>query len=221
MKSIDSEALSLLNRSLGLAGSGSQRTELEDGHVTQVLDIIPVARRGLTPPGTGGIFTALYSFSHGAGVTSESVTVDPYNIAAATAPNQWPTPVPQGMDVWLLGMAGNIFSGTAGNFTSAGSYLHGLWDEVAWSVDETGAYQGPGVVAPVYTLAYWDTQTNFDAAFSVLFNSTNLQSFYQLGRRIRRGETVQLISLAANAVGVQFNLMLGLFPEGFGQDALT
>ena len=59
MKKIDSQALDVLQKALGLSGPGSPITELTDGVVDQVLEVGGVIRRSRTQAGTEGIHAAV------------------------------------------------------------------------------------------------------------------------------------------------------------------
>ena len=64
MKRIDSDALGILTKALGLTGAGSQLTELADGVVDQALDVVPIVRRGRVIGASEGLFTAIMRNVH-------------------------------------------------------------------------------------------------------------------------------------------------------------
>ena len=63
---MNSQALVLLDRMLGLSGSssGEQYTTLDDGNVQQVVEISDIARRSLTPASSVGLFGMIMISSH-------------------------------------------------------------------------------------------------------------------------------------------------------------
>jgi len=200
---------------LGMAGRGSGQTDLDDGGLTQVIDVVPIVRRSRAPVGTSGIFAGAFVVVMGAGATTEDAAIDPYNPGALIADEPWPNPVPTDLDVWLLGASGTIAAGTAANFTEAMLNVVYAATTEAWGVDEAG---DPTVEAPSnFGVAVWDSQDNI-AGRIVLLSEVGA-AYTKIGLRLRRGNTLRASVGASNAVTVRITVTLGLFPVGLGQDA--
>lgn len=209
MKRIDSDALGLVNRSLGMTGAGAPETELHDGEVFQVVDVSQSARRGRVLAGTTGIFTGLLRNIH-LGSGDLTTTVNPYDAIGGVAP--FPVPIPQSFDLWLLSAAVRRNSGT-------GTLLCNL--------EITYPFQGFGLddmdVAVVATLAHpvalWDAiVTSGSISFGVLAGSELPEAI--LNRRLPRATGAQLTfrSTASAISTYSLQLVLGLFPISLGQD---
>ena len=211
MRSIESGALALLDRILGLGAGGEQFAMLDDGHVSQVLDVAPVARRSLPPQ--GGLFWGLLRNVHGAGATAETSTVNPYTTAHVYS--GWPSPVPEGFDVWLAGTTLE-FLGTYGNFTRAALDMTVHAPRQGFGVDQAGAAATPAAGVIRMGLCRWDETSVFDGIYIGLQESGDM--WMPLGIRIPRGTELDFRSHATNAVTMDCGLLLGLFPAGLGQD---
>jgi len=216
-KIIDSQALGVLNRALGVTGSSAtQTTELEDGKVFQTLDITGVARRGRTQGNTGGLYRGLLRNIHTDAETLTS-TIDPYN-AGANATSPYPPAMPQSFDVWLLGACVTRLSG-GGTFTGS---LKIEQVEQGWGVDDSAA----AVVAEVdMVVAFWNA---INAGSATPFGVTQTREpWKRLGIRIPRRERLPTAGIvltfdSTSSLTATFDcsVMLGVFPAGFGQDGL-
>jgi len=217
MRSIDSDALAPINRSLGIAGgtdaSKASETQLDDETVVQVYDVIGAARRGRAPVGDG-LFYLIIATIH---VADAALTtdIDPYD-AGIFAQNGYPAPVPDGFDLWLVSaslissadifqdcaLALNVPATTNGIFvvntdgvltTATGAATHGL---CLWSAES----------APVDGIVFGVTGTG--------------QINVPIGVRIRRGTLVRFISEVTAAAAHQndLRLLFGIMPSTLGQD---
>ena len=118
MTVIDSSALTVLRRALGIAGTGSGHTELDDDNLSQVIDVVPISRRSLAFG--SGIWQMQMIFVH-SNTTGRNIIFDPYRpavTAGGTAANKngYPTIVPEGFDVWLIAMS--VTTNDATDFSS-------------------------------------------------------------------------------------------------------
>ena len=213
MTKIDSAALTTTNRMLGLAGgSASAQTVLNDGDVTQTLDVIPVARRSLAPGANGGIFFGVMQNVHTAAGAVATVS-DVYNMGGLNN-EPFPQPVPRSLDLWLLRMSLSQ-TGTAARFTSAFACVRLPATMQGFSQNQAGA----AVSATAYnmTVAEWDQVHD-----GVGQNSKTLQHSYDLGMRLSP-QTELYFESAQNGVGAvtaTLVCLLGLFPIGTGQDVV-
>ena len=214
MRDIDSSALILLDRIMGLGSGGEQTAVLDDGHVSQILDINEIARRSLTLADTAGIFLAYFENTHGAG-NSQLSTASVYNPGTTVATGSYPSVVPAAYDVWLLGVGAGISSGTATNFAE-GCFSMEAIGNFGLGVDQAGAFATPGSGAVDFIVARWDAQTSC-GGIVFLINEEG-QSFHPVARRIPRGGRLQFGSDSTGAVVVMAYALLGFFPSGLGQD---
>lgn len=214
MRLLKSSALSILNKAIGLAGGSgiSGETKLDDENLSQILNTNEIIRRSRSLAGSGGISFGSLQVASGAGATTETATLDPYN-AGVTATPPWPAPVPDLFDVWMIGASVFFVSGTAANFndgllfTTYGAGSQGL------SVDEAGLTIG-GVSGSI-PLGNW---INIEVGSFDAGERDGGGMFLSLDRRLRRGETINFRVDASNAVVCQCNVILGLFPVALGQD---
>jgi len=217
VKRIDSDALGILTKALGLSGSGSPMTELADGVVDQALSVNEIVRRSRTLAGASGIYAASMSNVH---TDAETITtsVNVYNVAAG-ATSIWPVPVPEQFDAWLLGASMRRVSGT-GTITSLLAIQFPA-ASLGWGVDDSGV--AITAVDPM-GLVSWNgliTTATIDG---------NRQGsggpYIHLGIRIPRGTgastgTLRFSSVSSATSTWKCNLILGLFPVSLGQDGIV
>lgn len=211
-KRIDSDALGILNKALGLTGSGVPGpTELMDGTVDQVIAVNDLARRGRTQAATTGIYNpAMVNLSTGAETTT--TTVNPYtNTVGIVAP--WPAPVPEQFDVWLLGVAANQSGGTTWD---AALYINPPDAQQGWGVDQSGA---AAVSSIQYAVAYFDATATATHTFGVTAGGE--LPWQPIGIRLPRGATLIWVVDHADVSTVVAQLTLGLFPIALGQDVVV
>lgn len=212
-KIVDSDALAFVTRALGLTGAGAATTELIDGTVDQVLDIVPLVRRGRTFASTQGIFTGILQNVH---TDAESLltSVDPYEFGATGLVAPWPSPVPPQFDIWLLGAVVRRESGS-GTFTGI------LETHIAvqgWGIDDSG-------VAVVSTLGFpivrWDAVVTETIVFGVTAGGE--LPYAPIGMRLpRSGEsTLAFRSTSSLTSTYSCQVVLGLFPVSLGQDGMV
>jgi hypothetical protein len=177
---------------LGLAGgSASAQTVLNDGDVTQTMDVIPVARRSLAPGANGGIFFGVMQNVHAAAGAVATVS-DVYNMGGLNN-EPYPQPIPRSLDLWLLEMSLSQ-SGTAARFTDAFACVRFPATMQGFSQNQAGA----AVSATAYnmTVAEWDRL------------SPQTQLYFESEQNGAGTVTATLVCL------------MGLFPIGTGQDVV-
>ena len=231
-RTMNSQALVLLDQMLGLSGpGGEQYTTLDDGNVQQVIEISEIARRSLTPAGTAGIYSAICkNRAEGAAGLNDNV-VDPYDLADSFTVDQdtnaWPTPVPRGFDVWLIDAS--VWTETNPSRVD--------WMELDLTVpsnhqaffvtrDSMGTPDQGTNDLTHQGLVRWDTALDDDtvtgAATVIRWATENGTINASINKRIRRGTTINFKSHTnAQYVDCYVGLTLGLFPEGLGQDVVT
>jgi len=216
MKRVTSDALGIVNRSLGLAGADSSgATEFLDSVVFQGVDLSQLIRRGRTLAGSTGLFLAVNEHIHaGAGVLNNDVF--PYAQAVGRQ-EPWPNPVPMHFDVWYLGASLNIDTAGAGTLTAAKINLNIQAPAVAWAQDDMDA--ATTISEQRVPLASWNAE---ETAGGERYGVGFLGAFEQKVIRIRRGTEIEFRSTVAGAaLTVIFQVYLGLFPNGLGQDGAT
>ena len=218
MKRVDSDALNVLTKALGLTGRGAPVTELTDGIVDQSLDVVPIIRRGRTLAGSEGIFTAVFNNEHTDAETIAN-SIDPYKVPAAIAIAPYPAPeMPKQFDVWLLQAHMIRISGSS-TIRAMLEYQYPPTLQ-GWGVTDSGV----AVVAnPAVTLAYWDAAINIGTkTFGGLAAAEQplapIRPF-----RLPRAVDGPLIftSVSTLTTVMQLQVILGVFPIALGQDGIV
>lgn len=216
-KEIDSQALGLLQKSLGLAGAGSAQTELLDSEVLQVLDVGVAARRGMTLAGSGGIYRGVLRNVHPGADTQQSHWLA-YAAPTGSVQNAYPTPVPDNFDVWILSASVTRPSGS-GNVEAALTLFN--WRQgFGHENDETPVDDNIPVC-----VGFWD---NVVAVVELIILQRDGNPVVRLGYRIPRspddgtvgGTGVRFASTTTAAAQYECQIIFGVFPVGLGQDAL-
>lgn len=223
-KAIHSGALTILNRILGIAGSrtGASQTDLDDGNLSQVLNVNPIVRRSRTPGNTGW-FYFLIENNH-AGADDEVGTVDPYGIGAGgngavapypIAPVDGGKGVPPDLEVHLIGVGLNRNS-ASGALAGALCAIIPLTTQQGFGVDDAGAQHLAGININV---ARWDSINSATTAFGegVGVSATGVP-FVPVNMRIPRGALIRFSSTSGAAAIFTMYGVLGLFPISLGQD---
>jgi len=218
MPLIEGNQLRLLNRIFGLAGDGiSGTTQLDDKGITLVSEVSAIMRRG----DTYGVLTGWYQGTlenvH-SGADDEVSSIDPYAPgASAVAP--YPANVPEGFDIWLLGVGGRRSSGSGG-LTAGAASVNPDAVTAGWGQDDGGA--ALGAIAPRIIVAQFDGLSTINAGFSLPPMITEQGLTYQpVGMRVPRGALMDFHSTAAAAAEFQMSFVIGLYPEGLGQDVVV
>ena len=230
-RTMNSQALVLLDRMLGLSGSGGEQyTTLDDGNVQQVLEIGPVARRSLTFAGEAGLYVIGMRSDADTVANIARNSVDPYNFAAeltVSGPtNGYPVPVPRGYDVWII-------RASAYSNTTAGHDWLQLNVQLPSSSMALYSYAADGGAESQLTndrsnvaLCRWDTilagDTLTGSSAEYVWATENGTTSPEFGMRIPRGSRLDWITSAiATGTQAQCRVILGVFPEGLGQDVAT
>lgn len=208
-KKVDSDALALANKALGLFGvSALGETEFDDDRLVQSINMVDIIRRGRTLAGTTGIFGAVLQNAHG-GVGSAISTETPYDVQSADPTSPWPNPMPDLFDIWLLSCGWARTAGV-GNVDFALLALR-LPGTTSWGTDDNGA--AVSVVAEI-PLANWDGLIFVENAWG------RPPRGMALPMRLPRGCTLIFESTVAAAATVNCNMILGIFPISLGQDVV-
>ncbi len=217
MKRIDSDALGVLNRSLGLTGAGSQLTELEDGIVDQILSVNEIARRGRTQADVQGIYTPTLRNEH---VDVETVNneIDPYNVGSTVLVAPYPDPVPAQFDIYLMGASLRHVSGTASGMAVATLSLTVGTASQGWGKKDNSNII---LVSQQMRLAFWDAMVSDGTNFGI--RAADRGPHQRIGLRLPRGgggTTLSFRSISTVTVAIDCQMILGLFPAALGQDVV-
>lgn len=218
MKVVDSQALGMVQKALGVTGSSPGVTEFLDRTLDQTLDVTPIVRRSRTLGLSAGIHMATLRNIH---TDAESLASnwEPYHSGVGVR-SPWPDPVPDTFDVWLLAAAVRQNSGS-GTFLGALTINYPL-AALAFGIDDSGV----AIAATSETgLVVWDSVVT---AGPVMGLKEDGQPWARLGIRIPRyvfpttAAEVSLVFRSTSSLTATFDLQLtmGLFPVGLGQDAI-
>lgn len=215
-KRIDSDALHILNRSLGMTGAGSAVTELTDGVVDQMLEIGQIARRGRALGPGGGMFFPTIRNEH---TDAEGIrtNIDPYNVGTTGLVAPYPNPVPPQFDLYLIGASIRTAAGTSGGMSAATLSIEVPTPAEGWGLTDSGVAV---LVAEPIRLANWNAMAS-DGATTYGILATNRGPHQRIGLRLPRvsGMFISFASVSTVTVSVDCQMIIGLFPVALGQDA--
>lgn len=217
---VDSDALTSVAQVLGISGTGAKAgvgsafTELDESRLDQIVSVNDMVRRSRAPAGTAGWFFAAFDCNMGAGVTSETASLNVYAPGASLVNAPFTGVVPRDFDIWLIGHSAVISGATAGNFSDAGLRLECPVTHEGVGVQEDGSKPSPTVGN--FQLVSWDS-TIVVGGRQILIDA-NGNSYFPLGIRIRRGQLLKFDCSATNVVVVRGTCIMAMLPAGLGQD---
>lgn len=212
-REFDSPGLRELARVLQISSGSPQQVDIQDSIVQQTIDLDPFLRRGLTPAGSLGIFTATILNTH---IGSDTITtdIDPYAPATTFVGNGYPPVIESELDVWLL-------AAHARNITGSGDFGGGF---LGVRTDPNGMGWRNEATATVMDQLYATFNQEAGAGnANVLRMSTSGAVFIRGPIRIRRGLsqiTFETVKSGVGAGSYKAFLTLGVFPAGMGQDVV-
>jgi len=217
MVELNSDALTLMRRMLDIAGTGSSVTELDDGNLTQVVNVNDIVRRSRTQGISSGWYICMLRNVH-SGADDESSEIDPYAPGdSAAGQSAYPSIVQAGFDVWICGAwvsrssgAGELTAGELDLDTNASAQFQG------WAQDDSGAAvsSGTGVELTQWELLHAPASGVNVMGIEVGTGLTRSR----IVQRVRRGLFLRFNSTSAAAATFDCNMLIGLFPSGLGQD---
>lgn len=214
MRNIDSDALSQVQRQLGISGIGSGQAVLEDDELRQVLDVGPAVRRGRADVANGGWFWGVLVNDHeGAGDLTSFI--DPYNVTAAFQLTSYPVEVDVSrFDIWVTGVSAVLTAGEA-TIVEAQFGFGGPLRSLAFSKDDDGATVAlTGANLP---LARWQgIAVDLGQGVQSLVNTG--EPYFPIKLRMPRGSQMVFLSRSVGISTYQCQILMGLFPIGLGQD---
>ena len=212
MQEVDSAALERVAKILRLSTGGSQLTEFQDELLQQVIDIMPMARRALTP-GRLGIFTATILNTH-VGSDTITVDVDPYEPGTTFVGNGYPAVVDENFDVWLL-------AAHALNVTAPGDFGGGFLSLLTTALG-MGWRNEANAIAVNSLIEVYNQETTFGNVVMLTGGGSDDFTHLDIGRRIPRDTVIrfQTVKSGVGAGTYKAFLWLGIFPAGLGQDVV-
>lgn len=211
-KPVDSDLLSLVRKSLGITGS-DQETYFDGGNLQQVLDVGGLGRRGRSRFFSEGWFGAALETTHAVADT-QTLEANPYKTGAPYVKAPYSSPIPDDMELWLLG-AGLVRTAGAGGLTGAVLRMR-LQEMPGWG------YDGSAIVAPVnLTVAAWDGLFSV-ASYADIGTEIGTGKLYTwIGIRLPRDRSLFFASESGGAATFRCGMIFGMFPRGMGQDILA
>lgn len=211
MREFDSPGLREMARVLQLSTGSPQEVDLQDSIVQQSIGLNPFLRRGLTPAGSLGLFTATILNEH-LGTDTITNDVDPYTPATAFIGNGYPAVVPANLDVWLL-------AAHAQNVTAPGDFTGGLLGVLS-ATGAMGWRNEAASIAMVQMYQLFNVEITFGNVVALGINSVG-DVIMKGPVRLRRGQDsirFSTVKTGAGAGSYKAFLTLGVFPAGMGQD---
>lgn len=219
-REVNSSALGLINRALGIAGAGSPKTELIDRDINQILDVGRFVRRSTIEWDRG---YAVLRIEHEAASLELGITADPYSTQHAVAGDfsnpPYPHPVPTGSDFWLFGASVRL--DTMNVLTNAALSLvvpSPTNPQVFWGLENEDATEIVNLAGSTLVLANWTADVDVAGIFNAQ-EALGGRCYIPINRRIRRGVTISYRSEVTAACITTCVMDVGLFPVGLGQDA--
>lgn len=215
-KEIDSEALVLLRKGLGIGGIASPTTLLEEDSVIQVVEVGQFARQGL--PAGNGLFYFVMRIITSVGNPSLDVSLFPYipddpsGASVASAP--FPNPVPSTFDIWIMSAVLNV---TTATFVDAALFLRPPPVSVGLSIENADTTTQPLIApTPVFPLAAWDGVQTVDTFITGDLAGSDV--FQRLGMRLPRGCSLNFRVDAGGINTATCTIAAALMPRSMGQD---
>lgn len=215
-KKVDSDALTLVNRSLGLTGPSVGTTEFAEEELLQTADVSQQIRRGRTLADSGGIFRGVMRNIHSAADDEISVW-SPYGdagVAAGVTVEPFPLLVPEQFDIWLIGAGVRRQSGAG--VVEATLAIQNV--RQGFGVDDLGnAITSNEIVV----LAWWNGAQTVTNVFAVTENRQPWKKInMRMPRRSEVGTRVQVFFLSESTAASEWdcNFLFGMFPVSMGQD---
>jgi len=216
MSQITGDQLALVQKVFELAGSQMAGvTDLDDGHVQQIVQINELVRRSTINSVPCGWWQGVLENVH-SGADTESSFIDPY-VPGADANAPFPALIPDGFDIWLCGVSGARSSG-AGGLTSGVCSINPAQSTQAWGRDDSGAPLG--AIGPRMVVAIFDNIVATSLSQDPMEDQQG-RTFVPVGVRLPRGTTLAFNSTSAAAAEFQVHFLLAVHPSGMGQDVVT
>jgi len=213
---VNSAALEELQTALGLAGNPAASTQLDDGNLSQVIDIARIARRSLAFG--DGLWYVFLDVIHTAGNAILTTDIDPYAAinGSGGAKSGYPNPIPRGFDLYLIKVS---LATSAQLFQDCSLSAFIPDNSIGIGVTNTDGAQATASGPGTFPLVVWSAETASIGGTTFAVTGTG-QILVPIGERIRRGTLLRFVSeiTMAGAHINSFRMSLGLFPSALGQD---
>jgi len=214
---IKGDQLRLIGKLFGFAPDPlAGLSDLDDNHVSLVVNANDLIRRGLTEANVGGWFFGILENVH-SGADTEQSSIRPY-FAGADANPPFPGLVPLGWDLWVAGVCGNRNSG-AGGLTDAIMHIDPTNDDqMGFGRDDAGTPVAP--TSPSIPLAHFNGLAEAVGGITQdpMINTVSGVIYQPTLMRLPRECSLIFSTTSAAAAEFQAQFLMGLFPEGLGQD---
>lgn len=226
---IDSAALDSVRRTLALGRGGAGVANLDDGNVSQVLEVNPAVRRSLSLLDGGLSWVAMQAIMPGAagGNEVETITLDPYRPKNPRASGPFaalPESTFDRFDFWLIGCQLQFVSGSTA--FQAAQLFYVIAEEWQYDSSDQAGAAVPG--DRDLTLAWWDTETQAGLSRRLIREQAN-PIFTHLGIRLpnphRAGPEgvdeplgFRVMCDGSAATNVVARLLVGIHPIATGTD---
>jgi hypothetical protein len=222
VRPVDTDALRLVSPALGIGNPSTavQPVTFDDANLQQVIDVLPLVRRGRVPVGSTGLFCFQLRTVHAAADSTQTFEVNPYTLVqtgGGTVGGLWPNPVPNDLDVWILRVSASLTSGASANFVG------GVLDMVMGPSINGFVGGGPLITSSsVHRLATFDdTLDNVLPGTIYLTQAGSGLADLPMGFRLPRVTNLRWRTRNTNATAIEATttILMGLFGAGLGQDA--
>lgn len=222
MTLIEGDQLKIVQRILGLQSTGlTGLADFDDANVTQVLSIGPeMLRRALAPIASTGWFTCVLQNDSTAGGDTRS-EIDPYT-PDPSASGGYPSPVPDDLDFWILGVGAALSAGDGTLFSAGQLNVVTPATAIGWAEDDGGAAVAP--LLGIHQLAAWDDlDVSLPSAHQPCFLTASGQRTYWPRIRVRRGGTINFETEQTGPGVMTLNCFMAcaLMPASLGQDVTS
>lgn len=191
-------------------------TDIDLKNLSQVLNVVPeVLRRSAPLTGIDGYFTGILQNVHSA-ADDEFSQIGPYAVGETFRLNDYPSAIPDGWDVWLLGASGRRTSGS-GSIVGQVS-LQPPGNVLGWGRDDAGA--GTGLLDSHVFLGAITAIRDLGPQDPCIWDNEPGGTFLRIGMRIPRGGLLNFNSTSDAAVTVDMLFIMGMFPKAMGHDVL-
>jgi len=216
VRDIDSDALSQVQRQLGISGIGSGVAVLEDDELRQVLDVGAAVRRGRADVANGGWFWGVLVNDHlGAGALTSFI--NPYEADGFELTSYPATIDVSRFDLWIIGASLRVSAGAL-TITRASMFFGAPLRSLAFGKDDMGAAVAPS--GGGFAIAGWANQVFDDTTLDWVGRRAGPAAFQPINLRMPRGSNLVFDSKSPDISTYELSIMMGLFPIGLGNDVL-
>lgn len=218
MREFDSPGLRSLRTILQTSRGPPQFVDLQDEILQQGIDVFPVIRRDLTLAQSSGIFTASLLNTH---VGSDTIVTDvnPYSPGTTFVAPEYPDPLPENVDVYLLDAQAETSTGS-GDFGGGFFGLISNGTAMAWR-------NVANEISVINVLQYWNIEATrgnrvvlYDQEANVAIYNSRGAGAIRISRHADMRIRFETVKAGVGAASYLLSMLLGVFPKTLGQDVL-